>query len=566
MSLDPGALNLAWCQRLVAGFVAAGVGDAVISPGSRSTPLALALLRAPGLRVRVVVDERAAAFFALGLAKAGGRPVVVVATSGSAPANWFPAVVEASQGRVPLILIAADRPPELQACGANQTIDQTRLFGSHVRASHALGVPEAGFDPAWLHRLAAQVVEESGWPLAGPVFLNQPLREPLLPAIDPPAPAALPPVAIDHGTTLPSPSTVAALAATLSRRPGAIVCGEMPPTPEFAPALAALAERLDCPVLAEPLSGVRFGPHDRSRLLVRYEGWLHNSAFTGRHRPAWVLRFGAFPVTRTLQAFAGSGESCIAVDPAPGWRDPPHRVDRLLRADPAALCATLAAQPLVAAAPSWRQAFAAADEAAQALLPSPAAGEAALLPALLAALPEACPLFVGNSMLVRDLDAFGGSGPQTRRCFGNRGVSGIDGNLSTALGIAAAAGRVVALVGDLTCQHDLGGLAAARGLDAVIVVCNNGGGGIFEYLPQAGLAEFERGWLTPQDIDFAAAAKTFGLGYGRPTTPAAVAAAVGAALAAGGPTLLEVPIDRQASVAQRQSWLAAIKAASIPAP
>ncbi len=185
--IDTGTLNFLWSQALVAGFVAAGCKHAVLSPGSRSTPLALAMLRQPGLDCHVAVDERCAAFFALGIAKATRRPVLLLATSGTAPANWLPAVIEASQAAVPLILLSADRPPELQACGANQTIDQRGLFGPHVRASHLLGTPTEGFDPGYLQRLAAQVCEQASWPHPGPVHVNQPFREPLVPAQETPA-------------------------------------------------------------------------------------------------------------------------------------------------------------------------------------------------------------------------------------------------------------------------------------------------------------------------------------------------------------------------------------------
>ncbi|MDR2837207.1 MAG: 2-succinyl-5-enolpyruvyl-6-hydroxy-3-cyclohexene-1-carboxylic-acid synthase, partial [Azonexus sp.] len=181
---DTGTLNFLWSQRLVAGFVAAGVGQAVISPGARSTPLALALLRQPQMTCEMVIDERCAAFFALGLAKATRQPVLLLATSGSAPANWLPAIIEASQTGAPLLLLTADRPPELHDCGANQTIDQTALFGPHVRARHLLATPHENFSPARLYALAAQASAEARGPLPGPVHLNQPFREPLTPVGD----------------------------------------------------------------------------------------------------------------------------------------------------------------------------------------------------------------------------------------------------------------------------------------------------------------------------------------------------------------------------------------------
>lgn len=532
---ETGTLNFLWSQALVAGFVAAGATQAVLSPGSRSTPLALALLRQPGLHCEIAIDERCAGFFALGLAKASRQPVLLLATSGTAPANWLPAVIEASQAGVPLILLSADRPPELQGCGANQTIEQIGLFGAHVRASHALGAPETGFAPAWLHRLAARIVEQSQWPHPGPVHVNQPFREPLLPAGDIPAALPLPPVVVTAPRLQPGPEAIAQLAAALGHGRGVIVCGELPPQDGLPAALAALAARLNCPLLAEPLSGLRFGAHDRSRLCVRYNRWLADPAAAARLRPDWVLRFGAFPVTRRLQDYVASARDTLAlVEPWPRWSDPAHRLTHLLRADPLATCQALLAAAPTAGTADWPAAFAELDATA-----TPDAG-AAHISALLAELPAGCALFVGNSLAIRQLDSESGSGDKPLTFYGNRGASGIDGNISTALGIAAHHGRVVALLGDLTTQHDLGGLALAAGRDAVIVTVNNGGGGIFDLLPQAVLPEFERGWRTPQQISFEHAAATFGLGYARAGDTAGFRAALRQALGAGGAHLIEV--------------------------
>src|SRR5574343_1420257 len=322
---DTGTLNFLWSQAMIAGFVAAGVSDAVISPGSRSTPLALAILRQPGLRCQVTVDERCAAFFGLGIAKATRRPVLLLATSGTAPANWLPAVIEASQAGVPLILISADRPPELQNCGANQTINQLGLFGSQVRASHALGTPEQGFDPGYLHRLAAQVCEQASWPHPGPVHLNQPYREPLLPTA--PTPAATIPPTIPAAPPIlhPDPATVLDLAQRISGRPGLIVCGEMPARPGQNEALVALAARLSCPLLAEPLSALRFGPHQQSKISVRYHKYLSAPVFSEHDKPEWILRFGGYSVNRKLKSFiAGLSGKQALVDPWPRWSERAH--------------------------------------------------------------------------------------------------------------------------------------------------------------------------------------------------------------------------------------------------
>ncbi|MDE2585498.1 MAG: 2-succinyl-5-enolpyruvyl-6-hydroxy-3-cyclohexene-1-carboxylic-acid synthase, partial [Betaproteobacteria bacterium] len=335
-----GTLNFHWAQSLIAGFAAAGVSHAVISPGSRSSPLALALLRCPEMRCHVVVDERSAAFFALGLAKATGMPPLVLCTSGSAVANWFPAVMEADRGQVPLLLFSTDRPPELQGWGANQTVDQVKVFGAAVRAAHALGLPDPAVSPDYLYRLAARAVSESRWPRPGPVHLNQPLREPLLPdpgdqaMASPARPRPSAPLATPLPCSLPPDDALAHAAARLSGRPGVILCGGGDAQtfgPDFAGAVTALAQALDCPILADPLSNLRFGPHDRSRVLVHGEAFLRSPHFSEAHPPAWVLRFGAPPVSRSLLTWLGkAGQELLLIDAYDAWPDPQHRAGILL--------------------------------------------------------------------------------------------------------------------------------------------------------------------------------------------------------------------------------------------
>lgn len=561
---DTGLLNLRWAQTLVDALAAGGLRELVLSPGSRSTPLALAFLRQPLIRCHVVIDERSAAFFALGLAKALRQPAAVLCTSGSAPANWFPATIEASQGGTPLILISADRPPEQHGWGANQTIDQQRLFGPHVRAFHDPGAPNEGFSARWLCQLAARLLEECRWPLPGPVHLNLPFREPLLPAAAPaewPAAQCLPAIARALPKLSPGEDALARALPALSGRPGVIVCGGGPYPEGFADALGELALRLDCPILAEPLSGLRFGPHERGRLCVRYDIFLRNAALAGELRPEWVLRFGTFPVTRTLQNWlaAHAAAEHLVVGADPRWADPLHSTSLHLLADPDAACrALLAGQPASAPA-GWFAAFRQAEDDARALAGRHLAGgffEPALLAALVERLPAGHRLFCGNSLAIRDLDAFSGGGDKPLTLYGQRGASGIDGNLSTALGIAVAGGPCVAVLGDLTAQHDLTALASAAGVDIVFVVFNNGGGGIFEHLPQAGLPDrslFERAWLTPQRIDFAAAAAAFSVAYARADTLNGFNAALDDALARGGPVLIEATIERADSLARHRT-------------
>lgn len=532
--IDTGTLSLLWSQAMVAGFVAAGTTHAVISPGSRSTPLALAMLRQPGLQCTVAVDERSAAFFALGIAKASRRPALVLATSGTAPANWLPAVIEASQSGVPLILLSADRPPELQACGANQTIDQMDLFGSHVRARHALGTPAEGFDPGYLQRLAARISEQAIWPHPGPVHINQPFREPLVPGQETAASSPLERIVISRPELQPSPDDIRELSDRIAGRPGIIVCGETPLRNGYADALTALAARLDCPILAEPLSNLRFGRHKRSHVCVRYNTWLSDPRAVQELNPDWVLRFGTVPVTRHLQAFLGNRVAVHAlIEPWPRWTDPMQRLTHVLRADPLAFCQALLAVAPDPAPDGWHATFANLEAAASQV----GTGHIGVL---VDELPANSAVFIGNSLAIRELDTHSGSSDNPLLFFGNRGASGIDGNISTAIGIAAVHGRVVALLGDLTCQHDLGGLALAQGRDAIIVAVNNGGGGIFDHLPQADLPEFEQGWRTPQQIEFKHAALTFGMAYERASDCDIYRAALRQALAAGGPQLIEL--------------------------
>lgn len=559
---DIGLVNLRWAQALTGGLVAAGISHLVLSPGSRSTPLALAFLRQPGVRCHVLLDERSAAFFALGLARASRKPVALLCTSGSAPANWFPAVIEADADAIPLILLSADRPPEFQGWGANQTIDQTQLFGQHVRAFHAPGAAQGDCPQDYLRRLAVRAVSESRWPHAGPVHINLPFREPLLPSGTPdswPQPAPLQPIAIAAPHCVPDSALIAATAAVMDGQSGVIVCGGGDYPADFADAVSALARRMDCPVFAEPLSTLRFGAHDRSRICVRYESFLAASRLPAQGTPRWLLRFGAFPLSRALQRWLGQCAAAehIVVSADKRWPDPQHQAGTVLQGDAIAVCqALLAAEPGAAPA-QWQRAFRQAEAAVEKIVGDylqldDFAG--ALVATLLDRLPAGYQLFCGNSLSIREFDTFSGSANKTLRVFGNRGASGIDGNLSTALGIASAAGPTVALVGDLTAQHDLTALAAARDVEIIIIVINNGGGGIFDYLPQAALPEFERAWLTPQTIDFGAAAQTFALPYAKAASLRDFAQALDAALRKGGATLIEAVMDRQKSVALHRAY------------
>ncbi|MEO5338123.1 MAG: 2-succinyl-5-enolpyruvyl-6-hydroxy-3-cyclohexene-1-carboxylic-acid synthase [Magnetospirillum sp. WYHS-4] len=542
-------LNFRWAATLTAALADLGVRHAVISPGSRSTPLVLASRATEGLKTWVQVDERCAAFFALGLAKGTGAPVALVATSGSAPAHWYPAVIEASQAGVPLLLLSADRPPEMQDCGANQTLDQTRLFGAHVRAFLGLPVPD-GEALAALPNLAARAVDRALWPLPGPVHINLPFREPLVPDGMP----ALASVAVPRLSLPPAmPAEVPEL-----RGRGVIVCAGNPAPP--AADVAELARTLRVPVLADPLSGLRFGSHDLEPVMVRYDAWARGERFVAGSRPDWVLSFGGAPVSKPLLRFlAGCGAAeFIVVDDRGSWSDPVRRATHMLRAGAGAVCRALADTP---PAPSgWLERFQEADAVATRLADAFPIAERDMVQA---ATSTAGLLFCGNSLPVREVDAFSGKGPAGPVLTANRGASGIDGSVSTLLGLAAAHGPAVGLIGDLALYHDMNGLLMARdgGLDAVVAVPNNGGGAIFEYLPQARLPGFADHWLTPTGIDLGKVAGLYGLPYRSAATGAEFATALDEAIDRGGVHLLEVAIDRERSVASHKAYWAAVAAA-----
>lgn len=580
---ETGLLNLHWAGAFVASLAEAGVTDVVIAPGSRSAPLAAAFHLA-ALRTHVALDERAGAFFALGLAKASRRPAAVLCTSGTAAANFHPAVLEARHARVPLIVVTADRPPELRDVGAPQTVDQIKLYGDAVLWFAEAGTPEPG-DEADLYvaSLGARAVATAWGPPAGPVHLNFPFREPLLPTPDVArervsgrTPRAVEPSADpdEHGGSDPSSRDVERAARRLrARRRGLIVCGPDDvgsdlSSPEFAEAILALASATGYPILADPLSGVRFGARD-ARVLGAYDAFLRAPAFLEGEAPEAFLLFGAAPTSKAFARYGARYPAAarVAVDPAGAFRDPSRRAREVVRGACAPFARALAealrgAEPL----PSWGERFAAADRAASHALArgleqdDEAIAEASIFPDLIAGLPEGVLLVAGNSMPVRDLDAFVPSSSARVRVLGNRGVNGIDGVVSTALGASAAMGApTLAVVGDLSFHHDLNGLAALREgrARAVIVIVNNDGGGIFSMLPVAEHASiFERYFGTPHGLTFEHAAALYGIPYARPESRTELRARIREALRSTESLIVEVRLERAAGAAHRRALLA----------
>lgn len=559
--MSMGETNLAWADAFVAGLVAAGLRHVAFGPGARSAPLAFACLRRPELECHVINDERAAAWFALGIAKASGpkkEAAAVLCTSGTAAANLLPAVMEANLAAVPLLVLTADRPAEAHGWGANQTADQAKLYGSQVRAFHDIPELTPGISAAYLPMLAMRLLAECRAPLPGPVHANLPFREPLLPgsAAEVPAPPALPASPARHAGKPAVIENIAALAAALSGKPGIIVCGEGNYAPAFAAALCALADKLDAPILAEPLSNLRFGNHDRSRILAHQARFLKHA---GLPAPDWVLRFGAFPVSRSVERYlAGLAAAHHALVAPPGrWPDPLWRSDRVVHADPLAVADALLPLCRPAGADfcnAWRAAEEEAARRAASLCATDTLCEGSVARLLLDALPAGTQCFVGNSLAIRAVDAFSGTGEKPLALHGNRGASGIDGNLATAAGIAVATGAPLAvLVGDQTALHDCSSLALLAQGDKLVVVMDNGGGGIFDHLPFAAAlpaATLRRGWTAPSAVDFGALAAAFGLRHVAAANAAELHAALQTALAEGGPWLVRAVIDRTASRAQ----------------
>jgi 2-succinyl-5-enolpyruvyl-6-hydroxy-3-cyclohexene-1-carboxylate synthase len=564
--MDDGAANLQFTRRLVGALADLGLRHACISPGSRSTPLALAFAAHPDVTDWSHHDERSGSFYALGIALATRTPVAVVSTSGTAAAEFHPAVIEARLARVPLLVLTADRPPDLRDVGAPQAVDQVKLYGDAVKWFHEVGVPDRTLIETSGALAAAAWANLVDVP-PGPVHLNLPFREPLVPVGDLPPeegpghhlPGYLP------GVLQPTDRQVETVAALLGGSRTLVVCGPQA-DPGLATAVASLAAAVHLPVVADPLSGVRAGSHDLARVIARGD-LLAGAGALDRLRPDAVLRLGAVPTSKPLWRWLQDHREVpqVLVDDA-GWRDPMASASTVVRTHPVAMVAALA-KSMAPAPAGWDETWIAADgvaaRAADAVVED--AGfptEPGVVAALGRTLPAGATVTVASSMPVRDLDAFFPAVPREVRFLANRGANGIDGFLSTGFGAALGAGTpAYLLAGDLSFLHDLTGLAAAArlGVSAALVVVNNDGGGIFHFLPQAGMEHFERHFGTPHGLDPVRVAEALGVPGDRATT----AADLDGALAApqDGPRLIEVRTDRAENVTLHRAIREAVAAA-----
>ncbi len=488
-----------------------GVRDAVICPGSRSTPLALVAEHHPDITSHVHIDERGAAFFALGIAKATGRPAMVITTSGTAVANLLPACIEAHQGNVPLLLLTADRPAELRDTGANQTMHQVGLFDAYTRYSCDAPHPGEG-DHGAVAQAALRAMQ--AWP-PGPAHINQPLREPLAPDEDAKTRLA----ALSARTRSPAPTVMDTVrpgiapevGPQLAGPRGLIVCG--PGSPDVAAVMQA-AQALGAVVIADALSGARFG----QQALTAYDAYIDHEAVV-RLAPDWILQLGHSPTSKALRTYLSKQAAPRWKIDASGrdWNDIPGNV-MIFDCDASALLASWTAhaqrpEPDKVWQTAWQRLEAAARDEARQMREDEPDVEAAWVPAVLAATRR---LFIGNSMPVRDLDRYGHT-QAAIEVYANRGVSGIDGTIATAAGIAQT-GDLLAVIGDVAFQHDVGSLALMPPSMRLVVI-DNGGGHIFQHLPvRDATSHFERLFLTKPQVDIEGACAAFGKAF-TTTTP-----------------------------------------------
>ncbi len=507
-----------------AGLVANGVTDAVISPGSRSTPLAITFDAHPALRTWIQLDERSAGFFALGMARVTGRPAVLVCTSGTAAANYLPAVIEAHHAGIPMIVCTADRPPELLGWGAGQTIDQHGIFGTTTRWAANLPVASE-WNAVQAERFAMRAVAASTGTAPGPVHLNWPFRLPLEPKVTPVVREAMF-APLDVNPSGASAESVQMLCELAAVERGVVVAGPndgigIDGEHSMAAAIIRFARATRWPVIGEPLTQLRRRPVDAgpTNVIANAGRLLDTPTFAALHAPSVVIRIGRAPTTKSVRLWMESHrpDRVVMVDPAGHWNEPSFTLTDHLGDNPAALL-DKAARTLGESNPGapkgsspWLESWLAADSSAEAVIaevivnePLMAAGTARVV---VESMPTDSMLITSNSMPVRDLDSFVAVGAPRVTIVGNRGASGIDGITSTALGAAAVSETPVAmLIGDLALLHDLGGLTAARrlGVHLTAVCVDNDGGEIFSMLPIAAHGSdvgFDRLFRTPHGVD-----------------------------------------------------------------
>lgn len=508
--------------RYTANFIdeltANGLRDVVISPGSRSTPLAVLSAEHEQINDWIIVDERSAAYFALGIAQATKRPVALVCTSGTAAANYFPAIVEAFYARVPLIVLTADRPHELRDIGASQTINQIGMYSHFVKQFYEMSPPNKREDMlAYVRNRALRTVKIANEDNPGPVHVNFPFREPLMPDVSledlwGKSNRKHIPQLFSSKKRLPENDLKVLHQLMTNNRNGLLVCG--PQADQDLPtAIFRLSERFNIPILADPLSQLRTGELINNHLITTYDTMFRSKEVREKLKPDYIIRFGAMPISKHYSFYVNEHEEVqqFVVENNESVREPNNHESHYIIADGTALCDDLVALGNGLSskqATEWIDQWQALDRMAKEELSAVdhvTLTEGTTIRSVINGLPDESHLFVANSMPVRDVDTFLLPMKKNIHTYANRGVSGIDGTMSSALGVASSGERVTLIIGDLSFYHDVNSLLIAKRYDLpiTILLINNNGGGIFSFLPQAKEdAYFEHLFGTPLDIDF----------------------------------------------------------------
>jgi len=559
--------------RYIANFVdelvCSGLRHVVISPGSRSTPLAILCTEHEQLKEWVLIDERSAAYFALGIAKETNEPVAIVCTSGTAAANYLPAIVEAYYARIPLVVLTADRPHELRDVGASQTINQVQMYGSFVKKSWEMALPE-GTEKMfnYVRNRASRVMIEAKGGNPGPVHVNFPIREPLTPDLS-----------IDNlwgedrkgaynqayeGEKRLTESQLKGLAQQLENKRGVIVCG--PQTDEqLAPAINTLSQKLGVPILADPLSQLRTGQHEQNHLIATYDTIFRSADLRKKLKPDYIIRFGAMPISKSYLFYIETHADTlqVIVEDQQGAREPTNHSSEYLFTKGRYFCEDLL--PYIKEKnehTQWLTSWQKLESIASGELEqteSTELTEGEVVRDMIQSVPKDSILFVANSMPIRDVDTFLLQMEKQVTLHANRGTSGIDGTMSSALGVAAVSKqRVTLIIGDLSFYHDMNGLLAAKhyAIDITILLINNNGGGIFSFLPQATDAKhFEALFGTPLHLDFQHAVSMYSGAYDKVKTQQAFRAAIEKSKDQSGITVIEVETNREENVIwHRELW------------
>jgi 2-succinyl-5-enolpyruvyl-6-hydroxy-3-cyclohexene-1-carboxylate synthase len=568
--------NRLWAYLIVEELVRCGVDFFCVAPCSRSTPLVAALAANEKARSLIHFDERGTAFAALGYARATGRPAAWITTSGTAVANGLPAVVEAATDGAPMILLTADRPPELRQTGANQTIDQPDIFGDYVRWRFDLPAPDPAIDPAMVLTTIDQAAYRAARTPQGPVHLNLMFREPFLPEGEDALPAPSPWSERDepytrYAATKPAVDEREIRDLWQTLRPakrGLVVAGRLASRKQ-GEAVLRLADAMGWPLLPDVSSQVRLGA-DSEGLVAHYDALLPSDSFAEAHVPEAVIHVGGRALSKRLEQFLGRSrpDPYVVVRENPFRLDPAHRVTHSVEANVVDFCAAMvriATQDPPPQDTSWTAGWREASDGVGRRLDEALSGEPSepfVARGVSRNVPPDHGLVVASSMPVRDLDTYAAADGAPVPVAANRGASGIDGTVATAAGFARGLERpVTLLIGDLALLHDLNSLAMLRDVQVVVVVLNNDGGGIFSFLPVASQRQFFEPYFgTPQGVNFGSAAEMFGLHYERPETTERFVESYREACARGSSTLIEVRTDREENVALHRRVLEEVAA------